>query len=693
MLWRPSPDAARTTTIGRFAHFVTDRTGVDVGAQRGDYDALWRWSTTDIDGFWSAVWEFFKVRGDGEPTPVRVGTDMLHTRWFPGTELNWAEHALGPQWADEQVAVVAASQTRPTQQLTAGELRREVARVQAGLVRLGVRRGDRVAAYLPNISETLVALLATASLGAIWSSCAPEFGVRSVVDRFAQIEPTVLLAVDGYRYGDKVVDRRGELEELRQALPDLAATVVVSYLDPQRSTPPGTLRWDELGAEDGPLRFDGLPRSEPSPRSDPWSHAGDQVVEAPTHPEDAARPEEELAFERVPFAHPLYVLYSSGTTGLPKPIVHGHGGILLTHLRDLALQQDMGNGDRFFWFTTTGWMMWNYLVSGLTVGATVVLFDGDPGYPDLGTLWQLAEDVGITVLGVSAPYLMACRRAGLEPARTFDLHRLRSVACTGAPLPAAGFEWVAQCAAPGRPLAAISGGTDICSAFIGHAPTVPVWAGEMSCRVLGAAVAAFDPDGHPVIGSEGELVVTAPFPSMPVGLWGDPDRSRYRDTYFATYPGIWRHGDWLTITERGSCIISGRSDATLNRGGVRIGTAEIYAVVEDRPEVADSLVVHLEDPAGGPGELVLFVVPAPGHVVDDDLRRALVSEVRRSLSPRHVPDRILAVAAVPRTLSGKKLEVPVKKILQGADPQMVAAAGALANPESLIEYQRATIDR
>lgn len=652
MLWRPSPDADRATVIGRFAHFVTERAGVDVGAQRADYDALWRWSTTDIDGFWSAVWELFGVRADGDPTPVRVGDDMASTRWFPGTELNWAEHALGAQWADDQVAVIAASQTRSTRYLTVRELRREVARVRAGLVRLGVGRGDRVAAYLPNIPETLVALLATASLGAIWSSCAPEFGVRSVVDRFAQIEPTVLLAVDGYRYGDKVVDRRAELDALRRALPATAVTVVVSYLHPQHPPPPGTLSWDELGVAEGQLRF-----------------------------------------ERVPFSHPLYVLYSSGTTGLPKPIVHGHGGILLTHLRDLALHQDMGAGDRFFWFTTTGWMMWNYLVSGLTVGATVVLFDGDPGYPDLGTLWQLAEEEAITVFGVSAPYLMACRRAGLEPARTFGLHRLREVASTGAPLPAAGYQWVAEAVAPGRPLAAISGGTDICSAFVGHAPTVPVWAGEMSCRVLGAAVAAFDPEGHPVIGAEGELVVTAPLPSMPVGLWGDDDRSRYRDTYFSTYPGVWRHGDWLTITERGSCIISGRSDATLNRGGVRIGTAEIYAVVEDRPEVADSLVVHLEDPGGGPGELVLFVVPAPGHVVDDELRRGLASEVRRSLSPRHVPDRIVAVSAVPRTLSGKKLEVPVKKILQGADPQTVASPGSLANPGSLAEYQRATIDR
>lgn len=652
VLWRPSPGADRSTAIGRFAHFVTERTGADVGAQRADYDALWRWSTTDIDAFWSAVWEFFGVRADGDPTPVRVGTDMASTKWFPGTELNWAEHALGPQWADDQLSVIAASQTRSPQHLSAGELRREVARVRAGLVRLGVGRGDRVAAYLPNIPETLVALLATASLGAIWSSCAPEFGVRSVVDRFAQIEPTVLLAVDGYRYGDKVVDRRAELDELRRALPGLAATVVVPYLDPHHPPAPGTLSWEELGA-----------------------------------------PDDQLCFERVPFAHPLYVLYSSGTTGLPKPIVHGHGGILLTHLRDLALQQDMGAGDRFFWFTTTGWMMWNYLVSGLTVGATVVLFDGDPGYPDLETLWQLAEEEAITVFGVSAPYLMACRRAGLEPARSFGLHRLREVASTGAPLPAAGYQWVAEAAAPGRPLASISGGTDICSAFVGHAPTVPVWSGEISCRVLGAAVAAFDPEGHPLIGTEGELVVTAPLPSMPVGLWGDDDGSRYRDTYFSTYPGVWRHGDWLTITERGSCIISGRSDATLNRGGVRIGTAEIYAVVEDRVEVADSLVVHLEDPGGGPGELVLFVVPAPGHVVDDELRRTLASEVRRSLSPRHVPDRIVGVSAVPRTLSGKKLEVPVKKILQGADPQTVASPGSLANPGSLAEYQRAAIDR
>jgi len=646
VLWRPTPAAAQASAIGRFARFVTERTGADVGADRADYDALWRWSVADIDGFWSSLWAFFSVMADGDLHPVRIGADMPGTRWFPGTRLNWAEHALGPQWHDDQVAVVAASQTRPTTSMTAGELRSEVARVRSGLAALGVGPGDRVAAYLPNIPEALVGLLAASSLGATWSSCAPEFGVRSVVDRLGQIEPTVLLAVDGYRYGDRMVDRSGDVDEIRRNLPSLAATVLVPYLDAGRPAPPGMMSWEALPGAAGRLQF-----------------------------------------ERVPFAHPLYILYSSGTTGLPKPIVHGHGGILLAHLRDLCLLQDIGPGDRFLWFTTTGWMMWNYLMSGLAAGSALVLFDGDPGHGGLTALWNVVQDAAVTVFGTSAPFLMACRQAGLHPAATFDLSRLRSVAATGAPLPPAGYQWVADEVAPGRPLACISGGTDVCSVFVGHAPTVPVWSGEMSCRALGAAVAAFDPQGRSVVGEEGELVVTEPLPSMPVGLWGDTDGSRYRATYFATYRGVWHHGDRLTITERGSCIISGRSDATLNRGGVRIGTAELYAVVEERPEVADSLAVHLEDPGGGPGRLVLFVVPAAGHVVDDDLRAALAGDLRRSLSPRHVPDQVVAVTAVPRTLSGKKLEVPVKRILAGADPATVVSADALANPESLAQYQ------
>jgi acetoacetyl-CoA synthetase len=502
------------------------------------------------------------------------------------------------------------------------------------------------------VAETVVAFLATASLGAIWSSCAPEFGIRSVVDRFRQIEPTVLLAVDGYRYGERPISRAAEVQAIRDALPTLSATVVLPYLDPEAAPPAGALSWQDLLSEKGPLDF-----------------------------------------AAVPFDHPLYILYSSGTTGLPKPIVHGHGGILLEHLMALALHLDLSSGDRFFWFTTTGWMMWNYLVSGLLVGATLVCFDGDPAHPDLGALWQLAEATEMSYFGTSAPFLLSCRKAGLRPRDDADLSRIRGVGSTGAPLPAEGFEWVYDAVTDDALLGSVSGGTDVCAAFVGMAPLLPVRSGEISCRYLGAKVEAFDKRGRSVIGEQGELVLTAPMPSMPVGFWGDPDGTRYRAAYFDTYPGVWRHGDWITISETGACVISGRSDATLNRGGVRVGTAEFYSVVEDLDDVADSLVVHLEDPAGGPGELLLFVAPRPGVAVDEALRARIATALRSSLSPRHVPDTIYEVAAIPRTLSGKKLEVPVKRILAGTAVDDAASLGALANPESLVAFEAVAAER
>ena len=565
--------------------------------------------------------------------------------------MNYAEHALrpGPDPA-AQVAVVAHSQTRPPIVWTRAQLRDQVARARRGLQLLGVGAGDRVAAYLPNIPETLVAFLAAASLGAVWSSCAPEFGTRSVVDRFAQITPSVLLTIDGYRYGAAEVDRTAEAAAIRDALPSLGATVVVPYLNaPDGATGhlPGAVSWESVVAEPALLEF-----------------------------------------AAVPFDHPLYILYSSGTTGLPKAIVHGHGGILLEHLKALAWHADLGLGDRFFWFTTTGWMMWNLLVSGLLVDSAVVLFDGNPGFPDLSALWRLAEETGITYFGVSAPFLMACRKAGIVPAEEARLSAVRGVGSTGAPLPAEGFQWVYENVGRELVLASVSGGTDVCTAFVGGCPLVPVYAGEISCRYLGAAVEAFDAAGRPCpVGEQGELVVTRPMPSMPVGFWGDTDGSRYQAAYFDYFPGVWRHGDWITFTERGTCIISGRSDATLNRGGVRVGTAEFYAVVESLPEVADSLVVHLEDPDGGPGALLLFVVPAPGVTLDDALRRRLLTEIRDSLSPRHVPDRIDAVPAIPRTLSGKKLEVPVKRILTGTPADQAASRGALVDPGALEAFE------
>jgi acetoacetyl-CoA synthetase len=642
LLWTPAPDARERTRVGDFMTFVRRTRGLDFT----DYDALWRWSVDDLTGFWSAVWEYFEVISHTPYTAVLTHPEMPGARWFEGATLNYAEHVLRvPGRGDDEPVVFAYSQSRPPTTLTKAELREQVRRVAAGLRRLGVGEGDRVAAYSPNIPETYVLMLATASLGAIFSSCAPEFGTRSVVDRWTQIEPTVLLAVDGYGYGDKPVDRVTEVAQIRAALPSLRHAVLLGYLDRDR-TAEGCTGWAELAA----------PTDEP------------------------------LTFAAVPFAHPLYVLYSSGTTGLPKPIVHGHGGILLEHMKNLALQKDLGPTDRFFWFSTTGWMMWNFLVSGPAVGAAIVLFDGNPGYPDLGATWRLAEEAAVTYFGTSAPFLLACRKAGLAPSEIADLSRLRGVGSTGAPLPPEGYRWVYEAVSATAQLHSISGGTDVCTAFVGASPLLPVREGEISCRCLGAKVEAFDPAGHPVVGEVGELVLTAPMPSMPVSFWNDPDGRRYREAYFDIFPGVWRHGDWVTITDHGSCVITGRSDATLNRGGVRLGTAEFYSVVESLDEVVDSVVVHLEDAEGGSGELLLFVVLADGVTLDDALRARIARELRTNLSPRHTPDEIYQVRAVPRTLSAKKLEVPVKRILTGTPVDSAAARGALANPESLAAF-------
>jgi acetoacetyl-CoA synthetase len=647
VLWRPPAEVGERSRIGRYRRWLEDERGLAFS----DYDALWRWSVTDLDAFWRSIWDHFRLDSSTPVGAALADERMPGAEWFPGAALNYAAHALRTEQAGP--ALVGRSQTRGRVELSTVELRDQVARCRAGLARLGVGRGDRVAAYLPNIPEAVVAFLATASLGAIWSSCAPEFGTRSVVDRLRQIEPAVLLAVDGYRYGAKAVDRAGEVAAVRAELPTLRATVTVPYLagDDEAARHPGSLGWDELLAE----------------------------------PAD-------LAFEDVPFDHPLYILYSSGTTGLPKAIVHGHGGILVEHHKVLALHNDLGPGDRFFWFSTTGWMMWNYLVSGLLVGATPVLFDGDPGHPDLAALWHLSAEEGVTFFGTSAPFLLACRKAGVEPAAVADLSALRSVGSTGAPLPAEGFDWVYEAVGGDLLLSSVSGGTDVCTAFVGGCPLVPVRSGEISCRYLGARVEAFDEAGRSVVGEQGELVITAPMPSMPVSFWGDADGSRYRAAYFEGHPGVWTHGDWITLFPDGACTITGRSDATLNRGGVRMGTAELYAVVESLPEVADSLVVHLEDLEGGPGRLLLFVAPAAGARLDDGLRARLASALRTQLSPRHVPDEIHEVPGVPRTLSGKKLEVPVKRILAGADPDVAASRGSLANPEVLDAYSSLGLD-
>jgi len=638
VLWAPPPDIRETTEIGRYLAWLERERGLVFA----DYDELQRWSVDDLEAFWSSVWEFFEVKAHAPYTTVLASEAMPGAVWFPGARLNFAEHLLGRDEDTEKVAVVSRSQTRDPVDLTFGELREQVARARAGLERLGVGPGDRVAGYLPNIPETLVAFAATVSLGAVWASCAPELGVRSVVDRLVQLEPTVLLAVGGYGFRDRSIDRRDEVATIRAALPTLRHVVDVPYGE---HTVPDAVAWDELLSEPGPLEF--LP---------------------------------------VAFDHPLFVLFSSGTTGRPKAIVHGHGGILLEMAKAHAFSWDLKPGSRLLWFSTTSWMMWNALVSVLLMRASIVMLDGDPGWPDLGWQWRVAEETQASFMGVSPAFLMACRKAGLEPGRTCDLSSIRVFATAGAPLPLEGYRYVYEQLGPEVFLINGSGGTDVCSGIVGASPLLPVYDGEISGRLLGVAAEAFDPQGRSLVGELGELVITKPMPSMPVELLGDTDGSLYRSSYYEMYPGIWRQGDWIRFSERGSCEVTGRSDATLNRGGVRLGTGEFYNVIEELPKIVDSLVVHLEDDQGSAGELVLFVVLADGVVFDDELRGSIERALRSQLSPRHVPDMILAVPAIPRTLTGKKLEAPVKRILRGASADEVASRDSLLDPTALDHF-------
>jgi acetoacetyl-CoA synthetase len=645
LLWTPPANALERTVAGRYQRWLAEERGLAFDG----YHDLWAWSVADLDGFWESIWTFFGVRSTTPYTAVLGRRDMPGAEWFPGATLNYAEHMMGADDGLDRLAAIGISQSRPRVELTFGELRDQVARARAGLQRLGVGRGDRVVAYLPNIPETLVAFLATASLGAIWSTCAPEFGVRSVVDRFAQVEAKVLLGVTGYRYGDQWADRREELDAIRAALRTVEHTVVVPY-GGQGSTPADVTVWPDLLAESGPLEFD-----------------------------------------PVPFDHPLTILYSSGTTGLPKAIVHGHGGILLEHLKSTGLSWDLNPGDRAFWFTTTAWMLWNSLVSVLLHQATAVLCDGNPFHGRLDYLWRVADETESALLGVSPAAITAWRKAGLEPGRELSLAKLRQVGSSGSPLPVEGYEWLYEQVGEHVLVNSVSGGTDICSGIVGGAPTLPVWAGELSAPLLGVDAAAFDAHGEPVVGEVGELVIRQPLPSMPLCFWNDPGDRRYREAYFDMYPGVWRHGDWVVFTERGSAIITGRSDATLNRGGVRLGTGDFYAVLEELPEVADSLVVHPEDPDGGLGELVLLVVLAQGLELDEPLRERIAATIVAALSRRHVPDQIVAVSAIPRTLTGKKLEVPVKRILLGSAVEDVVKADALVDAralEAVVAYAR-----
>jgi len=640
LLWEPSAESVERSTMTRYMRWLADERGLEFG----DYESLWRWSASEIEDFWASIWDFFEVEASAPYSEVLRDHAMPGADWFPGALLSYPQHIFRSR-DDADVAVRHASELRELGELTWGELGDQVARVAAGLRELGIGRGDRVVAYMPNIPETLVAFLATASLGAIWSSCSPDFGASSVVDRFAQIEPKVLFCVDGYRYGGRDFDRTEVVAGVQSAMPTLERTVVLPYLapEPDLSKLDRAITWDDLLA------------------------SGEGAT---------------LEFEQVPFDHPLWVLYSSGTTGLPKAIVQGHGGILLEQLKKLNLHVDAQEGDRLFWFTTTGWMMWNFLIGGLLTPASIVLYDGSPGHPHMGVLWDLAERAGMTCFGTSASYIAACMNAGVEPSDGRDLSALRSVGSTGSPLSPEGFEWVYRHVGGDTWLFSTSGGTDVCTAFVGGVPLLPVYRGELQGRALGARVEAFDEDGNSIVDEVGELVITEPMPSMPLYLWGDDDGSRYRASYFDVYPGVWRHGDWIEITSRGTAVIYGRSDSTINRQGVRMGTSEIYRAVQGIPEITDALVVDIPKP-GTEGWMPLFVVLADGETLDDELTGEIKRRIRELCSPRHVPDAVYEIAEVPRTLSGKVLEVPVKRILTGTPPEQAASRDSLANPRSL----------
>ncbi len=638
-LWRPSPALVERSRMTEFMRWLE----AERGLRFDDYDALWRWSVTDLDAFWRAIWDFFEVRADGEPEPVLGSREMPGARWFPGTALNYAEHVFAGK-DDAEAAILHASELRELGELTWGELREQVAALAASLRAMGVERGDRVVAYMPNVPETIVAFLAAASLGAVWSSCSPDFGPASVVDRFAQIEPKVLFCVDGYRYGGKDFDRTATVAALQEAMPSLEHTVLLPYLDPE-----------------------------------PDHEALDARAWSAVLAEGAGA---ELRFERVPFDHPLWVLYSSGTTGLPKAIVQSQGGILIEHLKKLGLHLDAHPGDRLFWFTTTGWMMWNFLLSGLLTGAAIVLYDGNPGHPDLSVLWDLAERAGVTTFGTSASYISACMKAGVEPARGRDLGALKAVGSTGSPLSPEGFDWVYEHLGADTWLFSTSGGTDVCTAFVGGVPLLPVYRGELQGRALGCAVEAWDEDGHPVLEEVGELVITEPMPSMPIYFWETRTAAAIARATSRCSPG-----SGATATGSKSPRAAPRSSTgARTRRSTAAGSAwgPPRSTAPCSPSRTSSTPSSSTSRAPGTeGWMPLFVVLREGAELDEELPREIARRVREQCSPRHVPDEVFAIEEVPRTLSGKVLEVPVKRILMGTDPAKAASRDSLANPAAL----------
>ena len=651
LLWQPDPKSVAMCNFSRYLDWLKEKRGL----QFTDYASLWKWSVTNLEAFWESIVEFYEVRFHHPYERVLTSHSIRSAHWFPGATLNYAEHILRNTDQESQPAILFQSEAVDgwihEEKISREELRRRVAAVSSWLRRAGVQPGDRVAGYLPNIPETVVAFLACASIGAIWSNCPVELSSRSVLDRLVQIAPKVIFSIRQYRYGGKIHDRRNILAEICAGLPGLEYCVLVSGLD-------------------------GNDRELPSLREEIKATFWEDVLAAPEIPE--------LIFTPVPFEHPLWILYSSGTTGSPKAIVHGHGGILLEHLKALSLHLDLRDNDRFFWYTTSGWMMWNFLVSGLLLpGVTIVLYDGSPKYPDFRVLWELVARHGVTYFGTSAPYLMACRKEGIVPSKHGDLGPLRSLGSTGAPLLPEGFTWAYEQVKQNLLLGSISGGTDVCTAFVLSNPLLPVRMGKIQCLGLGAKIESWTDDRQSVFGQVGELVLTAPFPSMPIFFWNDPERRRFHASYFETYPGVWCHGDWIEIeSPGGACVIHGRSDATLNRGGVRMGSAEFYSIVENLPEIAEALVID-NSGLGREDQLLLFVVLRAGYQLDAHLLSRIKQQLRSEGSPRHVPDAIYQVPEIPHTLNGKKLEVPIKRLLAGSPVEKVVNRDTLANPAAL----------